>query len=170
MRDDLQYRARRIFAEFIDSFEERGGRRDWWIDFTSDVLEELGMTYDQAEGALQLLDNEGLIERLSMEGWKLSDLGYRACLHRGLIDEVLGSPALDRGFALQVIAQQVIIGDNNTLQVNSDEVISKLIGHIKSDTSLEPEKKQRWLEVLKDVGGHLAAEGLKIIVDKAMGK
>ncbi|HKY37146.1 MAG TPA: hypothetical protein VJN18_14475 [Polyangiaceae bacterium] len=166
MRDDLQYRARRIFAEFIDSFEERGGRRDWWIDFTEDTLESIGMTYDEAEGALQLLDNEGLIERVSMDGWRLSDEGYRACIHRELIDEALGSPAAAGGFHLQVVAQHVIFGNNNTLQVNSDEVMRQLITHLQADKSLPAEKRSQWVEILKEVTGHVAAEGLKVLIDE----
>jgi len=168
MRDDLQYAARRVFAEFIAGFEQREGQRNWGMRVTAQMGQRMGLTPGLLRGALELLRSEDMIKFLGTNH-TLTDRGYRACLHRELIDEVLGSPATP-GLGLQVFAQQVIIGNNNTLQVNSDEVIAKLVDHIAADAAVEPEKKKRWLEVLKDVGGHIAAEGLKVVIDKAMGK
>lgn len=169
MREDLDYAARRVFAEFIEGFEQQQGRRGWAIRFDAARCARMDLTPGIVRGALTRLMSEDLI-KMHGTAHTLTDQGYRACVHRELIDQALGSPATARGLSLQVVAQQVVIGNSNTLQVNSDEVITKLVAHISNDAAIEPEKKKRWLEVLKDVGSHIAAEGLKVLIDKAVGK
>jgi hypothetical protein len=169
MRDDLQYAARRVFAEFIAGFEQREGQRNWGMQISAQMAQRMGLSPGLLRGAFELLRSENMIE-FRGTNHTLTDLGYRACLHRELIDEILGSPAAARGVGLHFSAQNVIIGDGNTLQVNSDEVIAKLVAHITADDAIEPEKKRQWVEILKEITGHVAAEGLKVVLDKAMGK
>lgn len=169
MRDDLQYAARRVFAEFIAAFEHCQGQRGWGIRITAERATAMGLTPSLLRGALDLLQSEDLIEFIGTNR-TVTDLGYRACMHRELIDEILGSPAASRGLALHISAQQVIIGDNNTMQVNSAEVIGRLIEHLNADAQLPEPRKKLWLEILSEVSGHIAAEGLKVVIDKAMGK
>lgn len=167
MRAELQYASRRVFAEFIDAFERHHGQRNWMLSLDPDDHERMGLTYAQVEGAFDLLQNEGLIEPVTLEGsYELTDDGYRACVHRELIDEALGNPATTRGSMLVIQAQQVVVGSNNVLQANSDEVIARLIDHI-TKSSVPDATKNRLLEGLKDVAAFTIAEGLKLVVEAA---
>jgi hypothetical protein len=166
MRDEILFRARRLFAEFRQAFADKSGSTTWWLTFDGEDLERMNMTTTEFDGAQALLLDRDLVERMGMDGLRLTASGREACLSPERLNQILG-PARDlEGSVVHVSGQTVVVGNNNTVQVNTDELVQQLANALQRSSAVEPEQRSRWLEALKDIGAHLASSAVKVVVDR----
>jgi hypothetical protein len=166
MRDEILFRARRLFAEFRQAFDQVSGASGLDLSFDEDEIARMGMTRLQFDGAETVLTDAGLIRGATLNSLELTELGREACLYPERLNQILGPKRDVESNVVHVSGQTVVVGDNNTVQVNTDELVQQLADALQRSVAIEPEQKSRWLEALKDIGAHLAASAVKVVVDR----
>jgi hypothetical protein len=84
--------AHLVFQDFIVAYEDHLGSDSVW-SLSNDGEDEAitGFTAREWDIGAAILEQKGLISRLSMESWKLTRIGAEVCLNPAFLEQFLGS-------------------------------------------------------------------------------
>ncbi len=174
--DEIRW-ARTVFSRFESTYAEKasdGGQ--WWLSAFDDAdATELGLELRQVKVGLRILLQKRLLTAdASGEAYlELTELGEDACLHRQVLDDTLAPPRSAASLIVDARTSNVFngpaqIGDGNVQYVTYSVVLQQLLQQIESDPNIEPEKKSRWGDVVKDIVasgiGNAVVAGLQTIL------
>lgn len=150
--------ARRVFGIFQEARKKNLGASAWLLEFDAEEDEKAGLTAEEREIGLEVLETVELIEPVTMNGgWGLTDHGKYVCLHPSELDEALGPPSKPvPSQQFHIHAQQLQaaqFGNNNVMTTTYGALLSDLAERIGA-LDLPEEKKVNWLNSMNEMVSH----------------